>query len=830
MVSCLEQIRQVNKEVLTDEDLIEILEQLQGEKKRRQAEGSLKNIQNAILQKGEEIASEAELRVKIEKRNFYDNIIKEEQLIAKTERADDIVGRPDLGYESAFFPVNTPFEGAGRSVSSLNSGYDIAWMGGLTADLKKQGLEAKFTTMSGDFERDVTRYLWDLNKKNPEGLTDIPADAKAIAELMYKYRRQIVKRENEAGAYIMQKDGRAVGTVHDAYRIKKSGFDNWKKEIENKIDYDEMGISLSRRPKFLEILYKTTTTGIRKASPEDRGSGFARSDISKAFKGPSNLAKRESAASLIVWNNADDWYDYNKMFGRPSVREAFIGDMQAATRATAVMDIFGTNPQAMHDRVIKRLEEKYENNPEKLKGIQRDGVYAVKFDAALAEVTGDINRGSETPFAVAMNWYRTVQTVAKLGGVTIAALGDTAFIAAARIYQGRSLMDAWGDGFSAFFKGMEKGQIRDIADRAGIGLEGQMGELMGQMRLGDSAPGQASRLMSSFFKLNLLTGWTDANKRGVGLMISNDFGREAKKTFDKLPEDQRRILSIYGIDKKGWDVVRKAAKMADNKKMYLIPGEIKDQAMRENFFSLLTSEIDNAVITAGARERTIVKRGYRPGTSMGEALRLVGQFKTFGVTALTKTYGRHLYGYGAKGWREQLQRGAGANMGMINTIAGTTVMGYFIMQLKELAKGREPRPHDTGTLFAAMLQGGGAALYGDFLFAQHNRFGGGLMETAAGPGFTEFFDLLNLGVNLRDVILTGEGDARADAIRLFKSNMPLQNLFYTKQVTDYLIWYQFQEMLNPGYLQRMERRTEKQNDTSFWLPPSSIVQTGGGLR
>ncbi len=830
MADCIKLLDDANKGRLTDEQLMEILEQLQGERKKRQAEGSLGGIQNAILEKGQKIGDQAEENLKRAKRNYYINVIAEEQIIARAERADALVQNPGLGVESAFVPVNSPFEGAGRSVSSLNAGYDIAWFGGMTADLKERGVHTQFNTMSGKFERDVTRALWDLNKKNPTGVPGVSKDAKTIAEIMHKYRRKIVQRENQAGAYILQKDGRAVGTVHDAGKIVKASFDNWRKDIYEGIDFDAMDIPFARREDFLKSLYKTTTTGVRKVKPQDQDANFARTDLASSFKGYRNLAKTESAASLIVWKDADSWYDYNSKYGRPSLREAFTQDMQSATRATAIMDIFGTNPQAMLDRVIKRLEEKYENDPEKLKGIQRKGAYVVKFDAAMKEVTGEVNFGSETTFAQTMMWYRTFQALAKLGGVTLSALGDTAFIAAARIYQGRPLLEAWQDGFAAFFRGMAKGQVREIADRAGIGLEGQIGSYAHDFRLGDSASGQASRLMSGFFKLNLLTPWTDSNKRGVGLMISNDFGRESNTVFSKLSEDQQRILSIYGINDQGWEIVRKSAKVAEDGRPYIIPSEIKNEKMRENFFALLTSEIDNAVITAGARERIIMKRGYSAGTSMGEALRLVGQFKAFGVTAMSKTYGRQLYGYGAKGWRDQLQRGVGANMGIISTIAGTTMMGYYIMQLKELAKGREPREFNKQTLLAAMLQGGGAALYGDFLFAKYNRFGGGPLETALGPGITEFGNFANLLLQLRDVATGEDVDFGGDAIRLVKSNAPLQNLLYTKQVTDYLIWYQLQEMVNPGYLERAERRTEKENATKYWLPPSSIVPTGSVFR
>ena len=165
-------------------------------------------------------------------------------------------------------------------------------------------------------------------------------------------------------------------------------------------------------------------------------------------------------------------------------------------------------------------------------------------------------------------------------------------------------------------------------------------------------------------------------------MIANDLGREASKSYAKLPDDLRRILGTYGIDQKGWEAARKGAKKGPDGRMYLVPGEIPDVKMRENMFALLVSEADNSVPSPGARERAIIRRGYRPGTFAGEGIRFLTQFKSFGVTALTKSVGRHMYGYGAKSMREQLQRGVGANMGIVNSIVGTTVLGYYVMQLK----------------------------------------------------------------------------------------------------------------------------------------------------
>lgn len=827
MADCLKIADTANKGRLTDDELEEIITELNAEKKARIAAGQIDQIESAIFDKGLLIAKEAEIAKKIEKRNRYMNILKEQKLMALTERANEMTGDPSLGLEAALVGVNAPFEGATRSVDSLTNALVNSYAGGLIADLRKANLLIKFNNMKGDFERQVANVLGDLNRKNPLGVPGASSDAKALAKILFKYQRASTQRLNQAGAYIRLKEGRVVRASHDQSRMVKVGLDEWKAYIRDKLDYKKMGIAPERIDGFLDSAYEAIVTGVRK---DPSGQAITEvNEISRAFKGPANLAKKESAQSVLTFKTPNDWYDYDQKFGRSSLREAFMQDIQSSSRSTALMEILGTNPQAMVDRVRRRLEKKYRGDAKKLRRITRERA-AITFEAALAEVTGEVNFGSHTKLARVFHLYRSIQTMAKLGGAAISAFSDVGFIASSRIYQGRSLLEAWGDGFSAIFKGMKRGEMRDFADRLGVGLEGQLGDFMSRFNAADDIPGQTSKFMSLFFKLNLLQPWTESNKRGVTLMIANDLGREATKRFDKLPDDLRRILGTYGIDQKGWELARKGAKKGPDGRMYLIPGEIPDLKIRENVFALLVSEADNSVPSPGARERAVMRRGYRPGTAAGEGIRFLTQFKSFGVTALTKGIGRHMYGYGAKTKREQLMRGVGANMGLINAIVGTTVLGYFVMQFKEVVKGREPRPPTSETFIAAAMQGGGLGIYGDFLFGEANRYGGGTLETLAGPGIGTFAEVIDLLQRARGVVAGGEEDLTGDFIRLVKGNIPFANLFYTKQAMDYLIWYQLQETVNPGYLRRMERRIERENNQQYWLPPTSIIQTGGGLR
>jgi hypothetical protein len=80
------------------------------------------------------------------------------------------------------------------------------------------------------------------------------------------------------------------------------------------------------------------------------------------------------------------------------------------------------------------------------------------------------------------------------------------------------------------------------------------------------------------------------------------------------------------------------------------------------------------------------------------------------------------------------QSPAGALGYALGFFAATTIGGALALELKEIAKGKDPRPiprakdpalEHAEFWGAAMLQGGGWGIFGDFLGSTENRFGGG---------------------------------------------------------------------------------------------------------
>lgn len=233
------------------------------------------------------------------------------------------------------------------------------------------------------------------------------------------------------------------------------------------------------------------------------------------------------------------------------------------------------------------------------------------------------------------------------------------------------------------------------------------------------------------------------------------------------------------------------------------------EKLETNLQAYFSDRADYAVPTPGANERAIMHQGTQPGTLTGEVLRLFGQFKAFPVTIISKIYGRELYGgrgngLGAKAW----------NMGSYMLLS--TALGALAMSLKDVAKGKVPRDFTQPEAWkAAMLQGGGLGIFGDYMFGQASRFGNKPLETAVGPTGSTIASILDLWARVR------EGDAKAaDALKLAIDNTPFLNLFYVRPVVDYLFLYGISENLNPGFLRKMEKRMAKDNKQHFLFAPS----------
>ena len=837
---------------LSAADIDQLMTELRAAKKTLTAENNLDQIESEVLQRGMDLIDDLE-RVKLDrKRNMYRNIMIKRDLMAVIDEADKAIGKPGKGLMAVLGGINIPFKGAQKSIDALQNGIFKSVAGSFVSKLEKAGVLESFRNMKGDFELEVARALSELNGNAKAGSYTL--EAKKIAEVMHEHQEYMLSRLNRKGASIRRKSGRVVRQSHDPRLMLKEGAAEWKAFIRDKLDFDKMGIEADRIDGFLDSAYNSIRTGIRKVRKADGTDEVDTTlDITDnlfQFTGPGNLAKRMSEHRLLEFKDVDSWFEYDQRFGKRSLGSAFMQELHGNAKNLALMDRLGTNPKAMLDKVVQEAKAKYRDQG------KEDSFNERQINNLYKELSGDIDiidANGEMLAAIGRN-VRAIQSLAKLGGSVISAFSDIAATAASRHYQGQPLLKSWMDAFAAPMKGMSPGGAKDYSRMVGIGIDGLLGDFTARFDVVDDVNGATSKLMQTFFKVNLLQPWTDANKRAVGLMISNDLAMVSSKSFDGLSVDHQRLLRIYDIDAEKWDLIRSSSSKAADGNSYINPASIEipttgrfanmsDLAkqnyldrVKDDISTLFINEGEIAVPTPGARERAIVRQGLNPGTPAGEAIRYIMQFKSFSVVIMTKVLGRQRYGYEGKFMES---RGL---VGLSSFIAGATVLGVVSYQAKQAVKGRDPRKLtdpdsflnlDWKTITAGALQGGGLGIYGDFLFGEVNRYGGGFLQTAFGPGVGTAADVVDMVNKFRATAFDPDAEFKElgpGALNLVKSNIPFANLFYTKAALDYMVFYHMQEMMRPGYLRRMEQTLKREYDQDMWMPPSKHIKYGGGFQ
>lgn len=245
------------------------------------------------------------------------------------------------------------------------------------------------------------------------------------------------------------------------------------------------------------------------------------------------------------------------------------------------------------------------------------------------------------------------------------------------------------------------------------------------------------------------------------------------------------------------------------------PQRVRDE-VASSFQAHLLDEQGMAVVEAGLRERTFMSAGQKKGTVTGEIFKSMLQFKSFPAAFLMRHGSRAM---------SQPTKMSKAGYG-ISIFAMTTLLGALVVQLKELANGNDPQtmwdsddPQKTvNFLTRSAVQGGGLSILGDILVAGTDTSGRSASDFMVGPFGSDAKAVLGLTVgNFTQYYEGKDTNATNEAFKLFKNKIPAQNLWYTKAATNRMIFDEMQDMIAPGYREKLLRKAEREQDrTRFW--------------
>jgi hypothetical protein len=677
-----------------------------------------------------------------------------------------------------------------------------------------------------EFMADVVREMHEIKPDGRPGITG-NHDAAWAAGIFSRYAEQARVRLNEAGAYIGKLQG-WVPQTHDVGKMRAKatgGAERWVDFVMQRLDLDRTfpDLDTAQAREALAEVFQTIVTGRDRAvTAAQRGQ----------FLGPRNLARSEGKSRVLHFKDAEAFLQYQEAFGRGNVLTNVLDHLDRSARKLALMETLGPNPEALLVSIIEDRKRAIRVDPnldpaEKTRRIERlnrawnPGVGRGKIRNLFAELTGETFIPENVTAAKIGAGIRSVQSLAKLGGVLLSQFNDLGTYAMSARVSGKNLFEAYLDGLRALLDGRKDPEQRALANSLGTMLDGMIQDMTMRWNAQDSIPGTMQRAMNLFFKASGMTGWTERLKAGYALMFSNHLAESRGRPWAELDQDLRGVLAHHGFSEARWELMRKMASQEAGGRWYVLPenarrltnadidtllpadvrADVKDmyrkkarERLETDLQGMIADETRYAVLEPDERTRAVLLQGTRPGSVLGEITRFVAQFKSFPVAYTQRILGGRRWARNARGFDLP---------DFTHYIAAGLILGYASGAAKDIARGRTPKdPRKLETWFAAAAQGGGAGIYGDFLLSQYNRFGGGPIDTLAGPAIGAAGDVVKMGSR----VLHGDIDVRGDSFRLMLDNAPYINLFYTRAALDWAVFNHIREMLSPGTIQRSDRR------------------------
>lgn len=668
--------------------------------------------------------------------------------------------------------------------------------------------------------------------------------AKELAKSWSEVTEWLRMRANRAGMAIARKTDWGMPQTHEILKIRGVTRSVWVNFVRDRVDPQKLidyvtGFKPSRLgvDEILGEMYDTITT---------RGLG----DLDPSLaRGSRSLAARRAEHRYLPFKDSESWLSYHQEFGEGDAFSVMMSHVDSMSRDIAQLEIFGPDPEAMREflkqSAIKSAAVKAANNEKrKSLGFTFRGWESYtrslinQSDNMLDAFTGKLNSTAGGEVARGFAGFRSLHSAAVLGPAALSALTDLGFgrIAArfAGLPQTRLINNVMKN-----LTSLDQVERGTVAVR--LGLTGQHWGTVAssQMRyIGEvEGPEVFRRLSDAVLRVSGLTPWTTANRWGFGMTFLGDLADHAGTKFEGLHPNMKKLMTRYGIDPDDWEIIRSTPlydASVDVDGWVSGPGtrfiRPEDIARRTDLSPALTDQVTNkllrmvqsetafAVPFVSLKSRVQIVGGTRPETFGGEILRSTAMYKSFFLEVMNT----HLV-------RVLSQPGPYAKGVMAADLAiSTTLLGGFVLQLKTILQGRDPREMDTQFWASAFLQGGSTGPIGDLLFKDIGEFGGfgGVARQIGGP-LAEFSDDIIRKAFIGNLVEAAQGDEThfgRELVRLMRRYTPGGTIWYTRLAYERLLMDQMQLWADPDAKKNLRRRRQRVRSTigqRYWWNPGT---------
>ncbi|MCW1388269.1 hypothetical protein OLN67_16600 [Acinetobacter baumannii] len=727
----------------------------------------------------------------------------------------------------AYFSDQSGIQSVEKQAQALHS----RWMS-LVADVFTKTQERWGLSVNKEITDDIIRVMFGGKSDNPE----ITAMAKDVSFALEEMRLAF----NRAGGNIRKLDNWGFMTSHDQKKVALSTEKEWVDEVLPKLDRnqyvreDGLLMSDSEVRTMLKDVYRTIATNGANKVLDGRKS-------IPPVGGRSKMANRHQEARALHFKDGGSWLEYQAKFGtynETGFHEILKNHTHRMSTEIAMMQNFGSNPRLSFENLLEEASTKLKADPEN--GSKHGEIDKQSKRALSMYNTLDANtRAVDSTLGNVMGGLRALMVASKLGGTTLTTIGDHASTKKSANMLGLSYTKSV---LPEYMKQLTQGKYRDEAVRFGLGITEMVGSTA---RFGDadvvSSATKSGRfnarmqqLASTTLKISGLNAVTAGMKRAFNLVHMNKIAEMTRSTHWKdLGKDDLKILKGNGITEKDWNLWREltpskredGAIVLTQNDFFNAPDEVikkflpKDKqdsptaivdyrykaAMK--YQTHIFSEESVAVIEAGVRERSIINLGDA-GTIQGELGRTLFQFKGFPLAYMLRI-GHRAFAQGDIKSRATF---------LASLLAYQTLAGAFIVQMQNLANGKNPEPVFTPDFFGkAILKGGGLSFMGDLMSALSDPTGRSFGDFVAGPLVSQGGKLGMLLTGMGNNFIEGKESTRAMEIaNTLKGNLPFQNIWYSKLIIDRMLYSKLQNMIDPDYLPKTQQRLENLGNSYWW--------------
>ncbi len=692
--------------------------------------------------------------------------------------------------------------------------------------------EALYHFRRGAFGGDLTRWnkaQLDNVVKEAFGVSSDDVAAKGFAKAWADTAEWLRQRFNAAGGAIGKLENWGLPQAHDARALRKVGPQAWKDYIRPRLDAARMRHPLTGKaidPRELDGILDEIWTRIATEGWSDR------EPMRQPF-GRGALANQHAEHRFLVFRDPEAWMEYQRDFGQGDPFAAMMGHINMMAKDIAAMEVLGPNPSGTIEWMKQAIQREAQNasagRPHRLgstlkpeHALDKGRKDISKVEKVWASLRGDLSTPVNARAANVLSGIRSVVTASVLGSASLSALSDIGFNTLQRRFSGIAARNAVPQLIGAMLP-----STRREAVTSGLILDSAMNVFHQQARYVGTlgGPEWASYLADRVLTYSGLTPWTQAARHAYGLAFQAETALNVGKAFDQLPEAFAKTFRRYGITGREWDLLRKAPL---HEGRILRPQEIADRIdprLAERYLEMILQDTEFAVPNSSHRAKTALLDVNQPGTLHGEFIRSFAQFKSFGAVVMI-LHGLRIHNMFASG---QKAKGAAYTAGIV---ASTALLGAISVQLKQIAAGRDPQDMTPPSFWgAALLQGGGLGIYGDFLFADLNRFGGGFASTIAGPIVQRANDFWNLTAG--NVVQLASGEKThfgRELVRFARGNIPGGNIWYLKLAFERNVLDQLQRAVDPeadaAFRRRQQDWMRNTGQEFFWAPGETSPSRG----